>query len=178
MLEQPVGDPLHLPCSHFESPCCSDGQPFRTPLPLGGKLQQAFRAINVQWIEQYFKMEAADYKTLDHPNTYILEPGGYIFMAIYKEKVVGTSALIKRDDTTYELAKMGVLPEARGKQIGWKLGQTIVEKARALGAKRLFLESNTSLSPALALYYKLGFQRILGPPSPYERADIQMELFL
>lgn len=137
-----------------------------------------FRNINVQWIETYFTMEKEDYKVLDAPEAYIIEPGGAILMALYKGRAVGTCALISRGDRTFELAKMGVLPEAREKQIGWKLGQATLQRARELGARRLYLESNTSLTPALNLYYKLGFQRIIGAPSPYERSDIQMELFL
>lgn len=140
--------------------------------------RQAFRDINVQWIETYFKMEEADYKVLDHPEEYILQPGGHIFVALYKDQPIGTCALIRMADGGFELAKMGVLPEARGKQIGWLLGKAALDKARAVGAKRLYLESNTTLTPALNLYYKLGFQRIIGPPSPYERSNIQMELFL
>jgi DNA-binding MarR family transcriptional regulator/GNAT superfamily N-acetyltransferase len=137
-----------------------------------------FRNINVQWIEAYFKMEPEDYKILDDPENYILKPGGAILMALYKGETVGTCALINKGNGTFELAKMGVLPSARGRQIGWKLGQAAVHKARELGGQRLYLESNTSLTPALKLYYKLGFQRIIGAPSPYERSDIQMELFL
>ena len=52
-------------------------------------------------------------------------------------------------------------------------------KARALGATRLYLESNTKLGSALSLYYKLGFRKtVAGTPSPYERCNIQMELLL
>ncbi len=49
-------------------------------------------------------------------------------------------------------------------------------KARAAGAWRVYLESNTMLKPAINLYYKLGFRKTAGPPSPYERSNIQMEL--
>lgn len=147
-------------------------------VPFEDQYRLDFRNINVQWIETYFKMEAEDYKALDRPEEYIIRPGGAIIMALYKGKAVGTCALINKGSGTFELAKMGVLPEVRGKQIGWKLGQAIVQLARDLGAERLFLESNTSLTPALQLYYKLGFQRIIGATSPYERSDIQMEMFL
>ncbi len=138
----------------------------------------AFRKLNEEWITTYFKMEAADYKALDHPKEYILQKGGYILMAIYNNEPVGTCALIKMEDGGYELAKMAVSPEARGKNIGWLLGNAIIEKARSLGAHRLYLESNTILKPAINLYHKLGFKKITGPPSPYERANIQMELIL
>ncbi|PHN04974.1 bifunctional helix-turn-helix transcriptional regulator/GNAT family N-acetyltransferase [Flavilitoribacter nigricans] len=147
-------------------------------VPFTSQYRDDFRNINIQWIETYFKMEKEDYKVLDDPENYILQPGGAILMGLYKGQAVGTCALVRRGADTFELAKMGVLPVARGKQIGWQLGLAAIEKARELGARRVYLESNTSLTPALKLYYKLGFQRIIGAPSPYERSDIQMELFL
>lgn len=99
-------------------------------------------------------------------------------MAIYKNEPVGTCAIVKRDDATYELAKMGVAPHAKGKGIGYLLGCACADKAKRLGATKLYLESNTLLKPAISLYQKLGFKKIAGPPSPYERSNIQMELEL
>jgi DNA-binding MarR family transcriptional regulator/N-acetylglutamate synthase-like GNAT family acetyltransferase len=140
--------------------------------------QQAFRRLNEQWITTYFKMEETDYKSLDHPQEYILDKGGHIFIALYDSMPVGACALIPMDATTFELAKMAVAPEMQGRHIGWTLGQAVFEKARALGATKLYLESNTILKPAIQLYHKLGFQKITGVPSPYERCNIQMEAML
>ena len=67
-------------------------------------------------------------------------------------------ALIKLADDTYELAKMGVKEIARGKQIGKKLGLAVINKARKLGGKKIVLESNKKLTPALTLYERLGFR--------------------
>jgi len=47
-------------------------------------------------------------------------------MARYNREIVGTCALIKTDDDTYELAKMAVTERARGKNIGWLLGQAVI----------------------------------------------------
>ncbi len=142
--------------------------------------QQAFRAINVQWISHYFDMEEGDYKALDHPQEYILDPGGHILVAVEAGKPIGVCALLKMEDPEYdfELVKMGVAPEARGKGVGWMLGQAAIEKARELSDKKLYIESNRVLAPAIRLYQKLGFKEIFGRPSPYARCDIQMELEL
>ena len=138
--------------------------------------QQAFRDLNVEWISKYFKMEAADYQALDHPQSYILDKGGHILVALYQDQPVGVCALIKKDHPVfdYELGKMAVSPAAQGKNIGFLLGKAILDKARELGARNVFLESNTLLKPAIGLYYKLGFEKISGYPSPYERSNIQM----
>ena len=139
---------------------------------------RAFRDLNEEWITTWFKMEEEDYHALDHPQEHILDGGGHIFIALLKGEPVGTCAIIKMADGGFELAKMGVSPKAKGKGIGWLLGRACVEKARQLGAHRVYLESNTRLKPAISLYHKLGFRKIAGPPSPYERCDIQMELIL
>jgi len=136
----------------------------------------AFRQLNEEWITTWFKMEEADYKSLDHPEEYILQKGGYILFALYEGSPAGTCALIKMSDGDFELAKMAVSPLVKGKGIGFLLGNAAIQKAKLAGAKRLYLESNTILKPAISLYHKLGFKKITGPPSPYERANIQMEL--
>ncbi|PYF77223.1 bifunctional helix-turn-helix transcriptional regulator/GNAT family N-acetyltransferase [Pedobacter nutrimenti] len=139
--------------------------------------QEAFRNLNVEWITTYFKMEETDYKALDNPKKYILDNGGYILVALYDQQPVGVCALIKMNDPDYdyELAKMAVSPLAQGKSIGWILGNAIKEKAKSLGAKKIYLESNTILKPAINLYHKLGFKKVAGRPTPYERSNIQME---
>ena len=140
--------------------------------------KKAFKDLNEEWITLHFKMEESDHKALDHPEEYIIDKGGHIFIALYDGEAVGACALIKMDDKKFELAKMAVSPKAKGKGIGTLLGVACIEKAKELGADTVFLESNTKLKPAISLYRKLGFEKITGPPSPYERANIQMELRL
>lgn len=101
-------------------------------------------------------------------------------MALYKDEPVGVCALIKMDDPDYdfEMAKMAVSPKAQGKNIGWLLGNAIVKATKELGGKKLYLESNTLLKPAISLYHKLGFKKVVSRATPYARANIQMELVL
>jgi DNA-binding MarR family transcriptional regulator/N-acetylglutamate synthase-like GNAT family acetyltransferase len=140
----------------------------------------AFKQLNEEWISKYFRMEAADHKALDNPQKNIIDKGGCILVALYNNEPVGVCALIKMNDPDYEyeLAKMAVSPKVQGKSIGWLLGIAAIEKARSLGAKKLYLESNTRLQPAINLYYKLGFQKVVRRATPYERCNIQMEISL
>ncbi len=149
-------------------------------VPYELKHQEFFKRLNEEWITTYFKMEEADRKALDHPKKYILDEGGHILIALYDNKPVGVCALIKMNDPNYdfELAKMAVSPIAKGKGIGWLLGKVVIEKAISLGAKNIYLESNTILKPAINLYHKLGFKKVIGHSTPYERCNIQMELTL
>ncbi|MCE3075101.1 GNAT family N-acetyltransferase [Chryseobacterium gwangjuense] len=142
--------------------------------------QQDFRNLNEEWISKFFKMEASDYKMLDHPEDYIINKGGHIVFALLNDEVVGTCALIKtsEDPLIFELAKMAVSPKAQGKKIGYLIGEALIDKAKGLKAKEIFLETNSSLVPAIKLYEKLGFQHIQVSDSPYERCDTKMLLEL
>lgn len=144
------------------------------------RYKTVFRSLNEAWIAQYFEIEEADTRALTDPEKYILKKGGAILVALYKEEPVGVCALIKMNDPDYdyEMAKMAVSPVAQGKNIGQLLANAIIKKAKELGAAKLYLESNTRLKPAISLYYKLGFKKISHRPSPYKRANIQMELAL
>ena len=73
---------------------------------------------------------------------------------------------------------MAVDPSMRGRQIGRALGEAAIERARALGAGRVELLSNTRLTPAITLYRSLGFVEVPLPPNDYERANIKMVLEL
>lgn len=137
----------------------------------------AFKELNLNWIRVHWAPEPADFKALDHPAK-LIEAGGHIFIAKADDQVVGTCALLKMDETCFELAKMAVVDQAKGLGVGRLLGEAVISKARELGATRVYLESNTVLEPAINLYTKLGFQQFKGPASPYARCNIQMELLL
>ena len=149
-------------------------------VPYTAKYQMNFKTLNEEWISNFFEMEEADYKALDHPNEYILAKGGKIFVALYNNEPLGVCAILKLDHSEYdfELAKMAVSPKAQGKNIGWLLGLEAIKTAQELGAKKIYLESNTILKPAINLYHKLGFQKVVSQPTPYKRCNIQMELIL
>jgi hypothetical protein len=80
--------------------------------------RSAFSNLNKEWISKYFVMEETDYKALDHPDTYIIDKGGYILVALYNQAPIGVCALIKMNDSDYdyELSKMAVSPVAQGKK--------------------------------------------------------------
>lgn len=139
----------------------------------------AFHDLNKQWITTLFRMEASDEAALSNPEGTILMPGGAIFMAELGGSVIGCIALVPMPDLCYEVAKMAVAPEAQGRGIGRGLLEAAITWARAHGAKRLFLGSNTRLTPALRLYESVGFQHLTAerrPVSPYARADVFMEM--
>ncbi len=141
--------------------------------------EAAFRRLNEDWINKYFVMEAEDRLVLEHPVSEILQPGGHIFMALSNGVPVGCCALLAMEENTFELAKMTVAEEFRGHGIGRELLQYAIKQAKALGATRLFLGSNSTLANAIHLYESAGFRHVpperLGP-SHYARANVFMEM--
>lgn len=86
-------------------------------VPYEPRYSEAFKALNEEWISNYFKMEEADYKALDNADSYIINNGGHILVALYNDEPAGVCALIKMDDPDYdfELAKMAVSPKHEAK---------------------------------------------------------------
>ena len=90
-------------------------------VPFNSEHKADFENLNRQWIEEYFVMEEEDRKTLQNPDTYIIEKGGEIFFAVFDNTVVGTAAMIPTGEGVYELAKMAVAKDVQGNGIGKKL---------------------------------------------------------
>src|SRR5947209_4030006 len=131
----------------------------------------AFKALNEAWIGKYFAIEPKDREVLDDPEGKILKPGGRIFMALHQGEAVGCAALLKMADGGYEVAKMTVSETLRGSGLGRLLMQRCIEAGAEDGAPRLYLETNSSLAPALALYRATGFQDLAPAETEYARAD-------
>jgi putative acetyltransferase len=141
--------------------------------------EASFRRLNEEWIERYFRVEPKEAVVLADPKGTLLDAGGRIFFATIEEQCVGCCALRRMSDAEFEVAKMAVTPGFQGAGIGRKLLRAVIEAGRAMGARRLYLETNHQLKPAIHLYESMGF-RHLAPdeiiPSPYVRADVYMEL--
>lgn len=76
--------------------------------------------------------------------------------------VGGFAPLIGGDATTCELRKMYGYGSIRGKGIGRKLIEHILEAARAEGFKQMYLETASSMTEAARLYKRFGFEYIEG----------------
>src|SRR5262245_36638118 len=119
--------------------------------------EETFRILNEEWIERYFRIEEPDRKTLNNPRGSILDRGGAIFIAEEDGRAVGCCALIPNEPGVLELAKMAVTESSQGRGIGAGLMAAAVEAARAMGAARLMLETNSTMGPAIRLYARSGF---------------------
>jgi GNAT superfamily N-acetyltransferase len=141
---------------------------------------QAFKDLNIAWIEEFFAVEEIDLLYLNHPNDKVLDPGGMVFFALMDGVAVGTVAMLWLEDGRYELSKMAVDPSHQGKGIGKKLIDAAIVWAREIHAHTVQLDTNTKLKPAIHLYHKAGFVAL--PPeelkSEYTRSNLRMVLTL
>lgn len=137
-----------------------------------------FKSLNLEWLDKYHLTESHDLYYLDNPIKTIIEKAGFIWLAKVGEKVIGSAALLKMGDDVFELSKMSVTADYQGKGIGRLLIQTCLTKAKNLGSKKILLFSNHQLQTAIGLYEKFGFKHIELKDSPFETADVKMELIL
>ena len=138
-----------------------------------------FERLNRDWIERHFELEPPDLEVFRDPRRLIVDPGGEIFFVVDESGVQGTCAVVPHGAEAFELAKMAVSEESRGRGYGDLLMAAAIGFARRAGARRLMLVSNTRLGPALRLYRKHGFVEVpIEGPHGYDRVDIQLELVL
>ena len=88
---------------------------------------------------------------------YIKRGGVFELLEDGQGNLLGTVGLYPMTEDTVELRKMYFSKSLRGRGIGRKTLQRMVEKARALGFKKIYLETATVLKEAVALYEKFGF---------------------
>jgi ribosomal protein S18 acetylase RimI-like enzyme len=140
-----------------------------------------FRALNEDWLREYFSIEDSDVRLLGDPNGKIIKKGGVILFALLDGEVVGTCALVKHPTGAYELTKMAVAESARRQGVGKALAHAVIMRANKLGVREIYLQTSEKLVAACKLYRKLGFRRIKRGPFPadrYCRCSITMRLDL
>lgn len=143
-------------------------------VPFTKTYSKDFEELNKEWINKCFKLEEKDKKVLENPQEEIISKGGFIYIALHENIVVGTCSLLKLSDEKYELSKMSVKKEFQGKGLGEKLGQKCLEKAKEINASSVLIETNTVLKEAVSLYEKLGFKSIDILDASYSRSNLHM----
>lgn len=142
---------------------------------------EAFGRLNRAWITELFALTDEDERVLSQPFAAIVRPGGEVLVAEDEVgAILGTIALMSAGDQVFELAKMTVAPDARGRGIGGQLVGAATDWAAKRGARMVFLGTNTKLAPAIRLYEAAGFERTtveeLRLVDYYSRANVLMKL--
>ena len=144
-------------------------------VPWADRFAGDFKDISVAWLEEFDLLEPIDLEMLDSPHRDILEPGGQIFFALEGDAVLGTCGMQPVEPGVYEVIKLGVRPECRGRGAGKLLLEACLDWAGAQKARRVVLYSNSRLQSALRLYRRCGFTPIPYVPGHYAVSDVQME---
>ena len=142
-------------------------------------LAHVFRDINAEWIGAMYRIESTDQDVLDNPRARIVDPGGAIlFVEAEGVGIVGTCALQKTGERSFELTKMGVRASARGCKVGEFLLHAVIARAMHMDADPLYLLSNRKSAAAIHLYEKLGFMHdddiMNAYGARYARCDVAM----
>ena len=141
------------------------------------KFDNDFFVLNKAWIEESWILEESDKKDLLNPDK-IIHNGGQVFFALENQKVIGTVAMINSSDDRFELAKMTVQEDFRGKGIANMLMDECLKFAKEKKANEIFLISNDSLTIARNLYDKYGFKEVDLDSQKYDRGNVKMRLTL
>ena len=141
------------------------------------KFDNDFFVLNKAWIEESWILEESDKKDLLNPDK-IIHNGGQVFFALENQKVIGTVAMINSSDDRFELAKMTVQEDFRGKGIANMLMDECLKFAKENKANEIFLISNNSLTIARNLYDKYGFKEVDLDSQKYDRGNVKMMLTL
>ncbi len=101
-------------------------------------------------------------------------PEGCLFLAMLHDQPVGCVALRKLSERICEMKRLYVRPEYRGRKIGKKLAEMVVEKAKEIGYRWMRLDTISTMKEAIDIYRKLGFKRI----EPYRHNPIDGAVFM
>ena len=103
------------------------------------------------------ELDDIDRDLIDIQASYVSQGGTFRVLVDNTGQLLGCGALHPLDAETVELRKMYFLPVARGQGLGRAMLQSLVDTARAIGYKRVTLETQTVLRDAIALYERFGF---------------------
>ncbi len=101
-----------------------------------------------------------DRELAELPTEYGLPSGAALLVRDDDDGAVGVVGVRRFDDLDGELKRMYLDPTGRGTGLGRALAEVAVTAARALGYRRLLLDTVAWMTPAIAVYESLGFEEI------------------
>ena len=102
---------------------------------------------------------------LDHLSEYYNHKGRSYFVLLDNQQLVGGIGLAEFDGFSdcCELQKLYLDDSVKRRGLGYQLIDKVEQEARALGYKRMYLETHTNLKVAIHTYEKSGYKEIDRP---------------
>jgi ribosomal protein S18 acetylase RimI-like enzyme len=113
----------------------------------------------IKWLNHDLCFQNIDEELSRFPEKYD-EPDGAFFIAKENDNIIGCAGLKKMDDKTCEMKRLFVNDKYRGKGLGKKLVEMIIEAAKSKNYEKMQLDTLNTMENALAIYYKAGFYEI------------------
>lgn len=98
-------------------------------------------------------------------------PSGRLLLIECEGRTAGCAAVRRLQGDICEMKRMYLRPEFRGRGIGRRVAEYLIDEARAVGCRKMRLDTLPHMTEAIALYHSLGFKTI--PPyryNPFEGA--------
>jgi ribosomal protein S18 acetylase RimI-like enzyme len=113
----------------------------------------------IKWLDQDLSFQNIDDELINFPQKY-KEPDGAFIIAKYNDNIIGCVGLKKLDENICEMKRLFVNDEYKGKGIGKKLVEIIIEEAKIRNYKKMRLDTLRTMKNALKIYYKNNFYEI------------------
>lgn len=102
-------------------------------------------------------------------------PSGRLLLAEWEGQLAGCGALHKLEADICEMKRLYLRPQFRGKGIGRTMAERLIAEARAIGYRRMRLDTvGPVMKDAVAMYRKLGFKEI----APYRKNPMEGTLYM
>lgn len=117
-----------------------------------------------RWLERRFGLsldfQGFEQEVAEFPGVYT-PPGGRLIVATVDGEAAGCIASKPKLPATCEMKRLYVRDAFRGRRLGEKLVEALIEEARAAGYRRMVLDtSREGMEAAIALYSSFGFVEI------------------
>lgn len=115
-----------------------------------------------QNIEAQLNIKMAEQDDIFKIPTYYQKTGGNFWIALDKNQIVGSIALLPLDDNTAVLKKFFTYPQYRGQphHLGAQLYQTLLSYAKLQSFHRIVLDTPEKETRSHYFYEKQGFQQV------------------
>jgi len=130
-------------------------------------------------IDNYIKIQDVAGQLANFRSVF-LPPAGECFIAFADDEIVGMVMLRPHGRERCELNRMYVRESARGLGLGRQLCQALVDEARRLGFREIFLDALYRHVEALPLYRSIGFSDY-SDPDVFDAGDarvVHMRMYL